>query len=386
MPSPPDTLQSSTLEALCRCAASVAHEELHARLSRNLSPAALEQRLAEGLKTLNTLLTTAKGDRHADYLNDPRLQLAYLVHHLPMHAAKVALLCCQVLPQRPSGDGTLRLLDLGAGPLSASLGALLCWPGPAQVLAVDRVGSMMRLGQRALQHAVGGGVEVTLQQGNVMDAVKHARAFAPHVTIMANVLGELGRGGKAIPERAALLGRVVEALPQDGHLLIVEPGTRIHAQELVAVREILRRERGIHIWAPCVGSPACPLHGSKDWCHADMPASWPRAYVERAARAGIHAQALKYSYLWLARRAPPQQGPDLVRLIGGPMYPRPETLLRYACGGHGRVTLGQDGTGLGQGPLGSLPRGALYTVPPGVKTSQFAPVPKPPRGRHHRRS
>jgi hypothetical protein len=392
---PPVVVSGKSLDAaaatrLTHAAQQVALRALAGRLRRPVPPAVLLERLADGLRTLNELLTSRRGDRHGDYLSDPRLGLAYLAHHLPMHAAKVALLVAETCPARPGAPGSpLRILDVGAGPLSAGLGALMAWGGtPARLVALDRVGSMMRLGLEVVKDLYPQ-VDAVLETAGVEAAPRLAKALQPHLTLLANVVGELGEGPRALAQRAALLQRLLEAAPADGHVLIVEPGTRIHGQQLVAVRELLRSDGGMHVWGPCVGFPACPLLGREDWCHAERQVPWPGDYVNLANRAGIRADRLKFSWLWLSRTPPPAAPAGLLRLIGGTMTPRPKEALRYACGARGMVTLGWDPAQAGTASLAAAPRGAAAVPPPGVRTmGQDAPQPArsaPRKGRHPRR-
>lgn len=375
---------------LTAAAQRVALRVLAERLRRPVPPAVLLERLALGLRTLNELLTSRRGDRHGDYLSDPRLALAYLAHHLPMHAAKVALLVQETCPVRPVPPAEpVRILDVGAGPLSAALGAVWAWGGtPARVVALDRVGSMMRLGLDVLRELFPS-VEATLETAGVDQAPRLARALSPHLTVLANVLGELGDGVRAVGHRASLLQRLVEAAPPDGHVLVVEPGTRLHGQQLVAVREALRQDGGMHVWGPCVGFPACPLLGREDWCHAERNLPWPKDYVALANMAGIRADRLKFSWLWLSRTPPPAPAPGLLRLIGGTMTPRPREHLRYACGPRGMLTLAWDPAQAGVETLSQAARGSTAVPPPGVRTlghdaPPVSPV-TPRKNRHPRR-
>jgi precorrin-6B methylase 2 len=255
--------------------------------------------------------------------------MAYLAHHFPMHAAKVALLTQENLPL--SRQEPLRILDIGAGPLSASVGAVLTWERTAHVLALDRARAMMQLGAKTMS-LLAPHVEVMLEAGNASAAPELMQRFQPHLVLAANVLGE-------VPNAASLAARLWDALPQDSHLLLLEPGTRIHSQNLIRIRETLRQQRDVTLLAPCLGQPACPLANTTDWCHTQRRVTWPQEYLELARRAGLNPEALKFSYLWLARTHVNPNPRDALRVIGGAMAPRPNVTLRYACGPSGRVTL-----------------------------------------------
>src|SRR5688500_10721146 len=99
------------MERITAAARAVAVAGLQRRMKGKASPQVAQARLAEGLRALNALLTTHRGERPGDYLADPRLQLAYLCHHLPIHAAKVASLLGENLPADPPRP--LTILDVG---------------------------------------------------------------------------------------------------------------------------------------------------------------------------------------------------------------------------------------------------------------------------------
>src|SRR5205814_1743583 len=83
--------------------------------------------------------------------------------------------------------GELRILDVGAGPLSASAGALVALGAPVRIHAIDRAEQMMQLGKRAL-HALPGGSEtqVVLETADVRAAIARMRRFAPWLTVLGN--------------------------------------------------------------------------------------------------------------------------------------------------------------------------------------------------------
>jgi len=365
----PASIAPQELDRLVNAARAVVTEELSRRTGRPVGPGTLQSRLAEGLRELNAQLTHDRESRRSGYLSLPPLQLAYLAHHFPMHAAKVALLCREYLAERPVTSGPLRIMDVGAGPLSAAAGAVLALGGPAEIIAVDRATQMMKLGDLALKRMFSD-VTTTLKTAGVRDVPQDMRLFKPHLTIAANVIGEL-----TPPERQDFLMRAWDALEEGTHLLIVEPGTRIHSQGLVDAREALRLARRINILGPCMASVDCPLVGSRDWCHAEREAQFPKAYLEIARSAGLTPESLKFSHLWLAKLPPPKRATNILRIIGGPMTPDPRTVLRYACGPHGRVTLEAPPGGV----LTTSPRGALVDIT-GLKQRAETPGKGPPSG------
>jgi hypothetical protein len=366
----------------CAASRAVAEAELHRRAGRRLSPRETEARLAEGLRRLNALLTRDRATRRASYLSDPPLMLAYLCHHFPVHAAKVAILCRENLATPPARPW--RVLDVGAGPLSACAGALAAFPGPALVHAVDLSGTMMRLGLRVLE-ALCPDAQVTLEVATAQAvAARTPPAAGVDLLVMANVLGELGGSGHDDHERLSVCQGLLRAAPR--HVLLLEPGTRIHAQALVRVRErILAWGDGGDGWtvaAPCVGQPACPMLRGPHWCHADREITWPDAYLRLARAAGLQPESLRFSSLWLTRDPVPPHPPGTLRLVGGPMDPGDGRLLRYACGPQGRVTLAGRG-GHAAEAWARAPRGALTRVSRETTVVEGDTAPRAPSPRGH---
>jgi ribosomal protein RSM22 (predicted rRNA methylase) len=182
------------------------------------------------------------------------------------------------------------LLDVGAGPGTASWAAaemfasltsfvLLDANDALRALAVDLARCSSRLNQMTYHH------------GNA--ATLLAASQPADLVIASYLIGELGDAERK---------RLAEALwAKTGDvLLVVEPGTPVGYQRIIALREQLIRA-GAHVAAPCPHENACPLV-KPDWCH----------FVQRLARSRAHKQVKgaeapfedeKFSYLVLSRHA-----------------------------------------------------------------------------------
>ncbi|QDU84133.1 Mitochondrial small ribosomal subunit Rsm22 [Planctomycetes bacterium Pla163] len=125
--------------------------------------------------------------------------------------------------------------------------------------------------------------------------------------IVSHVLSELDE--KGLDELVALASRA-------SRVLVVEPGSRPAASELVALRERLRAECDDLVpVAPCPHSGACGLRApnvaaNEGWCHHFAPPA-PEAFTSGfwrrfSKRLGIDLRDLPMSFLVLAR---PDQAP-----------------------------------------------------------------------------
>lgn len=181
------------------------------------------------------------------------------------------------------------LLDVGAGPGTATWAAIEIWPAIQSITLVERDAQMISLGQRlagqsslsALQHA-------TWQRADLTGTT----SFPPHdLVIAAYVIGELDDA-----KRPVLLGRLWDATR--GLLVLIEPGTPPGFQRIRHARDLLLAQ-GAHTVAPCPHDLPCPM-ADDTWCH----------FSQRVARSRLHRQVKggelayedeKFAYVALAR-------------------------------------------------------------------------------------
>ncbi len=353
----------------------------------------------DALRRLSQHFTDKRNERRAGYLSTPAARAAYLLYYSLTGAATVQAALALAAQRAPfaweagpspnaatpvgptpvgptpvgptstdptsaelRGDAAaappraaqpLRVLDLGAGPLTASLGVALRWPDrPLEVTAVDGSRAALKDGATLLR-GIRPDAKIRLIDGNLRDgALRNQLGRGYDLVVVANVLNEFReqvrrRGTDELPahqrspaERVLLdaLGRLA---PQ-GRLLVLEPAARGPSRLLIALRDRLVAQREAQVLAPCVDTPACPLGDvrSRDWCFAEHPWRRPRL-VKACDRMLRHKRdTLKFSYLLLAPASASPDRPETsagrFRVIGGPMGQRP--VRRYLCGPGGRVT------------------------------------------------
>jgi ribosomal protein RSM22 (predicted rRNA methylase) len=215
--------------------------------------------------------------------------LAYALARMPAtYAAVTASLnaLCEIRP-----DFTpKRLLDIGAGPGTATWAAAETFPSLAdfmsidanpalRTLALDLFGKSSRLS------------DVHYTRDDARAAL--AGAEAADLVIASYLIGEMDD-----TERAALTDQMWTKTRDT--LLIVEPGTPAGYARIIALRAQLIA-LGAHVAAPCPHDAACPL-AAPDWCHFTQ--RLPRSRAHKALKdAELPFEDEKFAYVALARTA-----------------------------------------------------------------------------------
>lgn len=323
----------------------------------------------------------------------------------------------------------LRLLDLGAGSLGASLGVALWMARNGQadraleVVAVDGARAALEAGREALL-AFAPKASVQLHTADLRDlrvlaqlgllSAKPSERF--DLVLVANVVNELpgaranvGPDGDEEDPAAAVAGTLERLLGQTlrhslrpgGALLVVEPATRAASRAVIGLRDALVGGGLAVPLGPCAHARPCPLHSVKDWCFFSLPWQRPALVAACDQATGHDRSRLEASWLLLApgpaiaagaaNDPPAEPGPKWDRLIGGPM--RHEGVLRrYLCRRDGRRAVALAPLHAVPAWLDAAPRGAALTQTaglPAVSTPDRewvveigrAPAPAPSQGR-----
>lgn len=245
--------------------------------------------------------------------------------------------------QLPRAD-VLRVLDLGAGLGSASLGLarFLRHAGhptsELRVHAVEREQSALELMSalcEALAPLSDELVPVRLEQ-NSRDVHKLEGEGPYDLVLLGLVLNELFlelSGHERAERRAQFLGQLAERLAPGGAIIIVEPSLRTSARELMQVRERLcQRHAKLSIVAPCVHHAACPmLPRERDWCHEALDFALPPHLVPIAQAAGLRFEGLHYAALVLRKAPRVDASEPLLRIVSDPL-PSKGKLELFGCG------------------------------------------------------
>ena len=233
--------------------------------------------------------TYRAGSDSSSVFADPAQRLAYLGTRMPATFAAVSKALSQISLPCES------LLDLGAGPGTASWAASALFPSLKKITLVERSREAILLGKALAQkapHAVLQGAEWVHKSLTEMGSLPEAELI-----VLSYVLNEL--------EDPVSL---VDACWEKGQILVfVEPGTPKGFALIRALREKLLG-RGAHLVAPCPHSKTCP----NNWCH--FAARLERTRLHRMLKEGaLGFEDEKFSYLIVSKKTFPLTASRILR-------------------------------------------------------------------------
>jgi ribosomal protein RSM22 (predicted rRNA methylase) len=215
--------------------------------------------------------------------------LAYALARMPAtYAAVTACLnaLCEAQPDFAPGS----LLDVGAGPGTATWAAAEAFPSLGSFASIDANPALRSLALQAFGETPRLSA-VRYVQGEARAEL--GKAEAADLVIASYLVGELDDA-----RRAALAGLMWSKTR--GTLLVVEPGTPAGYTRIIALRTQLIAS-GAHVAAPCPHDDACPL-AAPDWCH--FAQRLPRSRAHMALKgAEVPFEDEKFSYVVLTRTA-----------------------------------------------------------------------------------
>jgi ribosomal protein RSM22 (predicted rRNA methylase) len=240
---------------------------------------------------------------------NPADALAYLVTRAPAtYAALRAVFArlAEVMPDFAPGN----LLDVGAGPGTASWASRETWPLLAAVTMIEPNATFRDLAARLMPDAeiVAGRLGMDLPRADLVTA--------------AYVLAELPEAAAADTARA--LWNAASQM-----LVLVEPGTPAGFARIRVARAALIAAGG-HVAAPCTHDEACPLHGD-DWCHFSQRLARSRDHMI-AKGAHVPFEDERYAYVAVSRL--PISDRTSARIIKPPIEAKPGITLPL-CGASG---------------------------------------------------
>jgi ribosomal protein RSM22 (predicted rRNA methylase) len=229
------------------------------------------------------------GKASAEAVRDWTDALAYVVSRLPATYAALRHVLGRLRERCPAFTPD-SLIDLGAGPGTASWAAVDLWPTIATITEVEVNKPLLDVGRRLSRSAV----SEALRNVRVVDVDLRARSgidMSAQLTIASHTLAELKSD-----ERRSLLGAAWPSC--SGALVLIEPGTPQGHRRILESRDLIIAAGG-KVLAPCPHELSCPLV-APDWCH----------FAQRIARTRDHrvvkSAALpfedeKFSYLIVVR-------------------------------------------------------------------------------------
>lgn len=332
--------------------------------------------LAADVARLSTLLTREREGLPAAYLRDEGLRKAYQAYFLPANLSKIhkPLQELSLHPRDLFAKAKLRVLDIGAGPGTASLGVLTFFSQQdrkpqLEFTAVDQVAENLKMAEALFlssrtTHALDASLKTV--ESDIADLKNNVHGHFD-VIILSNVMNELfARDNAKTGKRVGILNNILtRSLADDGSCIIIEPALRETSRDMLEVRDGVL-EQGFQLYSPCLFSKKCPaLTNPKDWCHEDIPWDPPALVKEIDNLTGLRKDALKFSYLVLRRDRLSLSdvcGPNSFRVVSEPLVSKGKVEF-YLCGAGERklvTCLDKDATP-GNEPFRPLQRGNLVS-------------------------
>ncbi len=340
-----------------------------------LSPGELRA-LASDVDRLSRMLTRDRESLPAAYLSDERLRKAYKAYFLPSNLSKIhkPLQELTLHPRALFSKPKLRILDIGAGPGTASLGALTFLSQQQhkpqlEFTVVDQVpGNLQEAEELLLSSGTMHDLDVSLTkvQSDINSLGRHVQGSFDMI-ILSNVLNELfAQEDTRITKRVGILNTILKKhLADDGSCIIIEPALRDTSREMLEVRDGIL-EQGFNAYSPCLFSDKCPaLTNPKDWCHEDIHWDPPELVKEIDKLTGLRKDSLKFSYLVLRKdrlSLLDVHGTDVFRVVSEPLVSKGKVEF-YLCGAGERklvTRLDKDRTAQNR-TFGNLKRGDLVS-------------------------
>lgn len=214
---------------------------------------------------------------------------AYAASRMPATYAAVTAALDRLAAARPD-FAPESVLDLGAGPGTASWAATALWPSVASITMVEASGDFRTLAADLARSGPSSLKQADIRKGDI--AQPHGLPDGPFdLAVIAYALTELD---------LSAAGRLVARLiGQAGRLVIVEPGTPRDHGRLMMVRQAALAA-GARILAPCPHAGPCPLPPD-DWCHASVRVERSRAHM-RLKGGTVPFEDERYAYLVLESR------------------------------------------------------------------------------------
>lgn len=258
------------------------------RLPPALSAAVAErvrpERLGAAAARLSAGYRANLSSRHA--VPDAAGVAAYAASRMPATYAAVTAALDRLAAARPDFS-PLRVLDLGAGPGTASWAVAALWPAVSSLTMVEASADF-----RALASDLAGAGPPVLANADIRGGDIAQPSGLPDgsfdLAIIAYALTEL--------DLVAAERLVADLVGRAGRIVIVEPGTPRDHGRLMAVRQAALAA-GARILAPCPHAGACPLPAD-DWCHASVRVERGRAHM-RLKGGTVPFEDERYAYLVL---------------------------------------------------------------------------------------
>jgi ribosomal protein RSM22 (predicted rRNA methylase) len=285
-------------------------------LTEGVSRSALSQRAAAISQTYRS------GGGSAGTIQSREDALAYAMARLPATFAAATAVLATVREAVPD-FAPQTLLDVGAGPGTASWAANACFSDLTEIHMVDENPHLRELALELF--SVSGELvlrDATYQKGAARQLLPAAEKAA--LVIASYFIGEVP-SDQLLSTADALWSRAIDTL------IVIEPGTPAGFARIRNVRSHLIGQGG-YVICPCPHDLKCPLTGD-DWCHFSQRLNRSRDH-RQVKGAALSFEDEKFSYVALARHRSEAAATD--RVLASPHVTKVQITSKL-CTPHGLV-------------------------------------------------
>ncbi len=299
---------------------------------------------SKGLMELSDFFTEDReGAKLPNYFTTAKFRSSYFLYFFALQGAKFLTLferyplAVEAAFKHAEKTGTLRIVDVGSGPGTASIAFLIFileklaekapkskagtkvkLPFAIQLVWIDHNETILKDGEQMLGELFNlftefeGSIDLDTQARQWW---KHPKDFNfdASIVLFGNVLNE-----STDDPRIYNSGLVpfLKAINGAG-ILMLEPAFKSASQRIGRIRDELMPHP---LWGPCLHEGKCPVSEGRDWCHFSVPATLPGSFFKKfSIKLGSKREWLKFSFVWFAAKDKPSIQTKLVRVISDPM-------------------------------------------------------------------
>ena len=258
------------------------------------------------------------GSRLPNYFTTARFRSSYFLYFFPLQGAKFLTLfdrypkAIDQAIAHAKKTGVFRIVDVGAGPGTASIALLIYllekyqkqkkFPFTVELEWIDKNGTILKDGEaflkKLLERFSDFYGDISLKT-DTRDWWNHPKGFnfEASLVLFGNVLNESPSEPKVFLQGLAPFFKS----PQGGGVLMVEPAFKSASQRLSQIRDELMPQA---LWGPCFHQMKCPLAEGRDWCHFSVPVKLPGKFFKKfSIKLGSVRDWLKFSFVWVAAQS-----------------------------------------------------------------------------------
>lgn len=197
------------------------------------------------------------------WMESTEQKISYIATRMPATYSAVEFVL-EKLKQKISNEQINSVLDLGAGPGTASWACSSVFPEIQNITLIEQDQELIEIGQRLALHSNHSHLQKSVwKQQNLL----HLEPLPHDIAILSYALGELSQ-----------ISEVLQASwnSAEKFLVIIEPGSQKGFSTILQAREELLKLEG-NLILPCPHSNKCPI-AAGDWCH----------FTKRVERSRMH--------------------------------------------------------------------------------------------------